>query len=313
MKFNLSIIPIVGFLCLFFSPSSAVALILGVIITLIFGNPHIDRTRKLTSTLLSLSVMGLGAGMNLNTVGTVGLQGFLYTVVGITSTLVLGTLLGKIFKTEKETSTLIAVGTAICGGSAIAAMAPTIQAKHHNVSVSLGVVFLLNALALVIFPTVGHHFELSEQQFGLWSALAIHDTSSVVGATLQYGSKALEIGTTVKLARALWIVPVTIAYGFLIQKNPKSDNKAKAKRPWFILGFLVAAALVTWIPSLQSIGISINHIARKTLVVTLFLIGTNLTRETLKNVGAKPLIQGICLWILVAGGTLSGILLGWIK
>ncbi len=307
-----ALIPVAGILCLTPYISSAVALILGILIAVIFGNPYIARTRKLTSTLLSLSVMGLGAGMDLGVVGKVGLAGIGYTVVGISSTLILGYLLGKLMKTERDTSILISVGTAICGGSAIAAIAPTIRAKHHEISIALGTVFLLNALALFIFPPVGHALNLSETQFGLWSALAIHDTSSVVGSTLQYGAHALEVGTTVKLARALWIVPVTFFFGYLFARGQQSQGAEKPKRLWFILGFLIAAALVTWIPEIRPVGHVVSETAKRVLVLTLFLIGTNLTKETIRSVGIKPLIQGVSLWVIVASGTLGAILIGWI-
>ncbi|QDK38773.1 YeiH family protein [Bdellovibrio sp. NC01] len=307
------VIPLAAVLCLTPYVSSALALILGIFLAVVMGNPYIAKTRKLTSTLLSLSVMGLGAGMDLGVVGRVGLQGIGYTVVGISSTLILGYLLGKLLKTERDTSVLISVGTAICGGSAIAAIAPTIKAKHHEISVALGTVFLLNALALFIFPPIGHALGLTETQFGLWSALAIHDTSSVVGASLQYGAHALEVGTTVKLARALWIVPVTFLFGYIYAKGAaKTAVDAKPKRPWFILGFLIAAAVVTYIPQLRPAGHVVNEIAKRALVVTLFLIGTNLTKETLAQVGIKPLIQGVMLWVTIASATLGAIVMGWI-
>lgn len=307
------VIPLAAVLCLTPYVSSALALILGIFLAVVMGNPYIAKTRKLTSTLLSLSVMGLGAGMDLGVVGRVGLQGIGYTVVGISSTLILGYLLGKLLKTERDTSVLISVGTAICGGSAIAAIAPTIKAKHHEISVALGTVFLLNALALFIFPPIGHALGLTETQFGLWSALAIHDTSSVVGASLQYGAHALEVGTTVKLARALWIVPVTFLFGYIYAKGAaKTAGDAKPKRPWFILGFLIAAAVVTYIPELRPAGHVVNEIAKRALVVTLFLIGTNLTKETLAQVGIKPLIQGVMLWVTIASATLGAIVIGWI-
>ncbi|NUN05694.1 MAG: putative sulfate exporter family transporter [Bdellovibrio sp.] len=293
--------------------SSGVSLLMGVLLAVVFGNPYLEQSRKLTQKLLPLSVVGLGAGMNLHVIGKVGLQGVGYTIVGISCALLLGTLLGKLFKTSPDTSLLVTVGTAICGGSAIAAVAPVIRAKSHEVSVSLGVVFLLNSLALFIFPAVGHYFHLSEVQFGLWSALAIHDTSSVVGAAMQFGHQALEVGTTVKLARALWIVPVAFAIGLIYtKKNSAAAATGKAKKPWFILGFLLAATLVTYVPELKSTGDIVNTLAKRTLVLTLFLIGTSLTRETIRNVGAKPFLQGVTLWILVASGTLGALLAGWI-
>lgn len=312
MKIAKLLIPITALLCVAPFVSSALALVLGIALAVTVGNPYLDLTRRYTHNLLALSVVGLGAGMDLGVVGRVGLRGIGYTVIGISTTLILGTLLGKLLKTSRDTSILITSGTAICGGSAIAAIAPTIGAKHHEVSVSLGTVFLLNALALLIFPPIGHALHLSEAQFGLWSALAIHDTSSVVGAAMQYGKEALQIGTTVKLARALWIVPLTIGIGFFV-KAEKTEGAQKPKRPWFILGFIAAAALVTWVPALQPAGHIVEWIARRMLVLTLFLIGANLTPATLKSVGARPLIQGVVLWIIVAAGTLGAIYVGLIQ
>lgn len=294
--------------------SSGTALIMGLLLALAFGNPYSVQAKNYTHRLLAISVMGLGAGMNLGVVGRVGFQGIGYTVIGIISAILIGTMLGKILKTERDTSLLITIGTAICGGSAIAAVAPVIRAKHHEVSVSLGIVFMLNAAALFIFPWIGHHLDLSQTQFGLWSALAIHDTSSVVGATLQYGAKALEVGTTVKLARALWIIPVAMMVGLIRSKQDKNSNTEviaqKTKRPWFILGFILAAALVTWIPSLVPAGHVVESVAKKLMVLTLFLIGSSLTRETIKSVGIKPFVQGIILWIIMASGSLTAIYYG---
>lgn len=292
--------------------NSGVALLLGTFLAIVFGNPYSDVTKKLTPKFLSLAVIGLGAGMNLAVIGQVGYQGLGYTVLGILITFALGFCLGKFLKTEKDTSLLVTVGTAICGGSAIAAVAPVIRAKNHEVSVALGTVFMLNAAALFIFPWVGHLLLLSESQFGLWSALAIHDTSSVVGATLQYGPQAAQVGTTVKLARALWIIPVAMLIGFIRSRQGRNEKAiaseaGKSKKPWFILGFLIAAALVTWIPSLQDFGHQVEMVAKKLMVLTLFLIGTNLTRETLKSVGVKPLVQGFILWLCMASGTLAAI------
>jgi uncharacterized integral membrane protein (TIGR00698 family) len=226
--------------------------------------------------------------------------------------LLLGTLLTKLFKVENETGLLITVGTAICGGSAIAAVTPVIRAKHHTVSVALGTVFILNALALVIFPPIGHWLQMSQEQFGLWSALAIHDTSSVVGATVSYGAEAAQVGTTVKLARALWIVPLAFGIGLIFNRNNKGEA-GKAKKPWFILGFLIAAALVTWVPMLKPAGAIVEMVAKRTLVVTLFLIGAGLSKETLRQVGVRPFVLGIGLWIITGTVTLAAIMNGLIK
>jgi uncharacterized integral membrane protein (TIGR00698 family) len=293
--------------------SSSAALVCGVVLGVVLGNPLLSRTQSLTSRLLALSVMGLGAGMDLRVVGRVGLHGIGYTVVGITVALSVGLLLGRMLQTERNTSLLLSAGTAICGGSAIAALAPVIRAEQHEVSVALGVVFLLNAIALVLFPPIGHVLDLSQVQFGLWSALAIHDTSSVVGSTLQYGHQALEVGTTVKLTRALWIVPLTIAVGVAVAHGSRERSGQPAKRPWFILGFLIAAALATYVPALHSTATVVSEVARRTLVATLFLIGANLTRDTLRLVGFRPLVQGVTLWAVVGTGTLGAILAGLIR
>lgn len=293
--------------------SSWMALALGLTLTLIVGNPYMSLIKNITHRLLALSIVGLGAGLNLGVIGQVGLQGIGYTVVGILAAALVGTTLGKILQTEKDTSLLITVGTAICGGSAIAAVAPVINAKHHEVSVSLGTVFMLNATALVLFPWIGHQLLLDQNQFGLWSALAIHDTSSVVGATLQYGPEALAVGTTVKLARALWIIPVAMIIGFIRARTDKTNvQKQKPKKPWFILGFIIAAALVTWVPSLAPLGHELESIAKRLMVLTLFLIGSSLNREAIKSVGVKPFVQGFLLWVIMASGSLAAIYSGFI-
>lgn len=303
------LVPLLGLICLWPMVPGPLALALGVALALTVGNPYLDLTKLLAPKLMAYSIVGLGFGMNLMVLAKVGLQGIGYTVAGITTTLTLGWVLGRLFKTNRDISLLITSGTAICGGSAIAAVSAVIRAKSQDMTVALGTVFLLNALALVIFPPLGHHFGLSETQFGLWSALAIHDTSSVVGASMEYGAKALEVGTTVKLARALWIVPMALTIGYVRSR----DSEAPAggfKKPWFILGFVLSAALVTWVPSLQPAGRVIEMIARRALILTLFLIGAGLTRTTLKAVGVRPFALGVTLWICVSIGTLSAILSG---
>ena len=294
--------------------SSSMALAMGVFLALTLGNPFLAQIKPWTPRLLQTSVMGLGAGMNLLVVAKVGFHGIGYTVAGIAATLLLGKVLNLLLKTENDVSILITAGTAICGGSAIAAVAPVIRAKDQDISVALATVFILNAVALFLFPFVGHNLNLSENQFGLWSALAIHDTSSVVGATMQYGKEALEIGTTIKLARALWIMPIALLFGYLNSKKSTSEGpKGTTKKPWFILGFVMAAALVTWIPDLQSFGHQIESIAKRFLVLTLFLIGAGLSQKTLKSVGWRPFAQGLTLWMLVASGTLIFIYTGVIQ
>jgi len=284
--------------------NSAGALALGIMTSLIVGNPYSARTAKLTRPMLSLAIIALGAGMNLIVVGHAGLNGLVVTLVGLSLTMALGFLIGRAFKVGREISILVSVGTAICGGSAIAAVSSAIGAKENETSVALAVVFVLNAVALLIFPLIGHAVGLEQHQFGLWSAMAIHDTSSVVGASIQYGPKALEIGTTVKLARALWIVPVTLVIAHFYKKNLSSEAKVKAQYPWFILGFIAASAAATFIPALHDVGQTIEMAGRHLFVATLYLIGLGLTLKKLREVGARPLLQGVTLWVLVASANL---------
>lgn len=293
--------------------SGALALFAGAAFSLALGNPFEAQTKRLAPLLLQLSIVGLGAGMDLGVVGRVGVQGIAYTAVGILGALLVGRLLRELFRTDAETSLLLSVGTAICGGSAIAAVAPVIRARSESVSVALATVFLLNASALLFFPWLGHAFSLDQRQFGLLAALAVHDTSSVVGTSMQYGVDALSIATTVKLARALWIVPVVLGIGWFGSRRGNGAGAEKAKRPWFILGFLAAAALMTWVPALAGPGQLMAAAARRSLILTLFLIGAGLTRSTLKNVGVKPLLHGVTLWFVVGTSTLAGILAGWIR
>lgn len=292
--------------------SSGVALIMGLLFAFALGNPYLEVTRRWTPALLQASVVGLGAAINLVTIGVVGMHGIFYTAVGILITLMIGFVLHRLFRTDRAVSILLAAGTAICGGSAIAAVAPAIQAKDHAVSVSLATVFVLNAIALFLFPWIGHGAGFDQIQFGLWSALAIHDTTSVVGAAMQYGTRALEIATTVKLARALWIVPVVFVLGTIWARKHGKNDQARGKRPWFIVGFLVMAALITWVPGLMSVGHVISGIAQRTFVLTLFLIGSGMGRATLKNIGIGPFVHGLALWIIIASASFLAISIGWV-
>ncbi len=259
--------------------------------------------------MLAWSIVGLGAGVNLMTVAKAGANGFVFTIVSLAVTLLLGFFIGRAFKTSREMSALINVGTAICGGSAIAAVSSAIRAKDESISVSLGVVFVLNAVALFVFPDLGHWFGLSQEQFGLWAALAIHDTSSVVGATLQYGEKALEIGTVVKLVRALWIVPVSFLFVWFFRTEVSRAQSSQPRQyPWFIGGFVLMSAIFTFNEGLQDSGHQLEWLARRTLVATLFLIGSGLTLATLKKVGLKTFLHGICLWVLVAAASLLAVI-----
>lgn len=290
----------------------AAALVAGVAVALAFGNPWLPRTRTLAPILLGVAVMGLGAAADLAVVGRVGAKGIGYTAVGISLTFAAGLLLARAFGVEEDTALLVTAGTAICGGSAIAAVAPAIRAKSESVSVALATVFLLNAVALVVFPPLGHLASLSEPQFGLFAALAIHDTSSVVGAAAAYGPKAVEVATTVKLARALWIVPVALLAGWVRARRTGEPGAPAAKLPWFLVGFVVMAAGVTWFPALQPAGLAVAAGARRLLVVTLFLIGASLTRDALRRVGLRPVALGVALWVLAAGATLAALKAGWI-
>ena len=300
--------------------SAAAALVAGAAIALLLGNPIQVQTRTWTHRLLPLAVVGLGAEMNLGTVARVGLHGLGYTAVSLALVMGLGLLLGRYLKVDREAGLLISIGTAICGGSAIAAAAPVLRARPHQVSVALATVFLLNAVALVVFPPLGHLAHLGQDPFGLWAALAIHDTSSVVGAGLAYGPRALEVATTVKLARALWIVPMTLGLGYLMARRrrmaglSKTETEAEdalpVKKPWFIGGFLLVAALVTWVPALHAPGHYVAAGAHHVLVLTLFLIGAGLSREALKAVGFRPFLQGLLLWLLVGSLGLGVVKLG---
>jgi uncharacterized integral membrane protein (TIGR00698 family) len=267
--------------------------------------------RNLSKFLLQAAVVCLGFGMNLKEVAHAGASGFMYTAISITFALGLGVLLGKLLQVGKTQSLLISFGTAICGGSAIAAMGPVLMANEEEMAVSLGTVFVLNSVALLTFPFIGHLVHFTQTQFGLWAALAIHDTSSVVGAGAKYGPTALAVGTTVKLARALWIVPLAIATAML------KKSKAKVCWPWFILYFCVAAVLASYVPRYipHSVELfsALNRLGRAALTVVLFLIGTGITRNTLKEVGVRPLIQGVTLWIVVASLSLWAIHIGWIS
>lgn len=293
-----------------FTPAAA-ALVGGAVLALTAGNPRLALTRTWTHRLLPLAVIGLGADMNLRAVARAGLHGLGYTAVSLALVLGLGLWLARLLKVDREAGLLISVGTAICGGSAIAAVAPVVRARDQAISVALATVFLLNAAALVMFPPIGHAAGLGQDAFGLWSALAIHDTSSVVGAGLAYGPRALEVATTVKLARALWIVPLTFGIGWIVaRRKPGSADAPPVKKPWFIAGFLAMAALVTFVPVLHTPGQLVAAAARRILVLTLFLIGAGLSREALRSVGLRPFLQGLALWLIVGSLGLGAVKLG---
>jgi len=268
-------------------------------------NYHLE-ARRLSKFLLQASVVCLGFGMNLGEVIRVGRSGFVYTALGITFAMLIGIGLAFLLRVGRTSGFLISAGTAICGGSAIAALAPVTDASEEATAVSMGTVFVLNSIALFIFPLIGHALHLSQTQFGLWSALAIHDTSSVVGAAARYGTAALAIATTVKLARALWIVPVSL--GTAVVRR----SRARIHLPWFILFFCLAAVVNSTIQWFHPECVQLARLGRLGLGVTLFLIGTGIMRRTIQQAGARPLIQGILLWIVVGSISLLLILKGWI-
>jgi uncharacterized integral membrane protein (TIGR00698 family) len=286
------------------------ALAAGLIFGLTTVHEFHGESRQLSRFLLQAAVVCLGFGMNLQEVLRAGKSGFVYTAISISLTLGLGLLLGIMLRVGKNQSFLISIGTAICGGSAIAAMGPVLMANDEEMGVSLGTVFVLNSVALLLFPFIGHLVHFTQTQFGLWAALSIHDTSSVVGAGAKYGPTALAVGTTVKLTRALWIVPLTIAVAMV------KKSKTKIRWPWFILYFCFAAALATYLPHYvpASVGLlaGLARLGRAALTTVLFLIGTGITRNTLKEVGMRPLVQGLALWIVVASVSLWAIHVRWI-
>ena len=283
--------------------SSPMALVLGFAIAQIFGNPYELQSRKVSSFLLKIAVVGLGFGMNIFSAIKAGKEGIMFTVISISALMILGFLFTKFLKIEKATGYLISAGTAICGGSAIAAIAPITKAKPNQISVALAVVFTLNSIALLIFPPLGHLFNLSQHEFGLWCAIAIHDTSSVVGAASRYGEEALQVATTVKLARALWIIPLSFLT-LLFFKNSTS----KINIPWFIGLFLIAICINTYVPFIQPFSPIIINLSKAALTLTLFLIGTSLSFKMMKNIGYKPLLMAIILWIIIGVGSLMMIM-----
>ena len=282
-----------------------VALFLGLIFALSSGQAHPKFNKKVSKYLLQYSVVGLGFGMNLQASLASGKEGMEFTVISVVGTMLIGWFIGRKFlKVDRDTSYLISSGTAICGGSAIAAVGPVLRAKDSEMSVALGTIFILNAIALFIFPVIGHALNMSQHEFGTWAAIAIHDTSSVVGAGAAYGEEALRVATTIKLTRALWIIPLAIATSFIFKSKGQ-----KISIPWFIFFFVLAMIVNTYVLNLSEtgalIGAGINSIARKALTITLFFIGASLSRDVLKAVGIKPLVQGILLWVVISVSTLA--------
>lgn len=283
-----------------------VALFLGLVFALTCGQAYPTFNKNVSKKLLQYSVIGLGFGMNLHASLASGKEGMLFTIVSVFGTLLIGMFIGcKLLKINRNTAYLISSGTAICGGSAIAAVGPIIKAKDSDMSVALATIFILNAIALFLFPALGHWLGMTQQEFGTWAAIAIHDTSSVVGAGAAYGEEALQVATTIKLTRALWIIPLALLTAVIFRSEGK-----KISIPWFILFFIVAMLLNTYVlTDIPQVGQFIYGIARKGLVITMFFIGASLSIDTIKSVGIRPLLQGILLWLVISAGSLAYILL----
>lgn len=284
-----------------------VALFFGLAFALLCGQAYPKFNKKVSKKLLQYSVVGLGFGMNLHASLASGKEGMLFTIISVIGTMLIGMFIGrKLLKVNRDTSYLISSGTAICGGSAIAAVGPVIKAKDSDMSVALATIFVLNAIALFVFPVLGGWLGLTQQEFGTWAAIAIHDTSSVVGAGAAYGEEALQVATTIKLTRALWIIPLALVTSFIF----KSEGK-KVSIPWFILWFIVAILINTYLlDSVPEVGKTISGLARKGLIITMFFIGASLSTDVLKAVGMKPLVQGVLLWLVISIGSLAYILWG---
>ena len=279
-----------------------VALFLGLLFALLCGQAHPKFNKKTSKYLLQYSVVGLGFGMNLHSALASGREGMEFTIISVVGTLLIGWFIGrKVLKINRNTSYLISSGTAICGGSAIAAVGPVLKAKDSEMSIALGTIFMLNAIALFIFPAIGHALNMSQHEFGTWAAIAIHDTSSVVGAGAAYGEEALKVATTIKLTRALWIIPVAFGTSFLFKSKGQ-----KISIPWFIFFFVLAMVVNTYLLNgMPELGEAINKLARKTLTITMFFIGASLSLDVLKAVGVKPLLQGVLLWMVISLSTLA--------
>ena len=288
-----------GCVCLFPVISSPIALILGFTIATLGLVPTQLNIGALTKKLLAFSIVGLGFGINVEQAVQASSDNLGLIVGSIFTTLLMGTLLTKLFKVDPKTGHLVASGTAICGGSAIAAVAPAIDANNEQASHALATVFILNSIALFVFPLVGHALAMSQYNFGLWSAIAIHDTSSVVGAASAYGDEALQIATTVKLARAMWIVPIAFMSAFIF----KGEGK-KVTVPLFILFYCIAIAIAHYLPQFDTLYQSVFFASKRLLVLCLFLIGCGLTIKHIKNAGYKPMLLGVLLWVTIASSVL---------
>lgn len=285
----------------------AFALLLGLLLSLTIGHPFLSINSRITHVLLQISVVGLGFGMNVEQALEAGKNGVVFTVFSIVFTLGLGIFLTRFLKVNKDTGFLVSGGTAICGGSAIAALAPVINAKDKDITVALGTIFMLNAAALLIFPYFGHLLEMTNEQFGYWCAIAIHDTSSVVGAAKTFGNEALNIATTTKLIRALWIIPISLIAAFTYKKE--GGKRSKITIPWFIFLYVIAMIIATYVPQWEHFYSNAVSFAKVGMLFTLFLIGAGLSKETIKQVGFKPILLGIILWICISILSAGAILL----
>lgn len=283
--------------------SAPIALLLGLIFAFIFPNPYPKFNKKTSKYLLQVSVVCLGFNMNLHESLRSGSEGMLFTVVSVIGVMVLGVMVGYWMHINRKTAYLISSGTAICGGSAIAAVGPVLKANENEMAVSLGVIFILNSIALFIFPPLGHLLDMSQEQFGTWAAIAIHDTSSVVGAGESYGESALQIATLIKLTRALWIIPLAIATMFIFR-----DKSSKISVPWFIFIFVLAMVVNTYVALPEAFVSVMVWIARRGMVLTLFLIGASLSLASIKSVGVKPLLQAVILWLVISVSSLAVVL-----
>ena len=297
-------IPALRFLAAWVTPP--MVLFIGLVFALLCGQAYPTFNKNVSKKLLQYSVIGLGFGMNLQASLASGKEGMLFTIISVVGTLLIGMFIGcKVLKLNRNTSYLISSGTAICGGSAIAAVGPIIKAKDTDMSMALATVFILNAIGLFLFPILGHWLGLSQQDFGTWAAIAIHDTSSVVGAGAAYSEEALQVATTIKLTRALWIIPLALVTSFIFRSEGK-----KISIPWFILFFIVAMLINTYLlADYPEIGKFIAGIARKGLIITMFFIGASLSVDVIKSVGIRPLLQGVLLWIIISAASLAYILL----
>jgi len=289
-------------LCLSPAMSPPLALLLGLVLSITIGDPFADFNHKATGWLLKASVVGLGFGMNLQHAIAAGKDGLIFTVFSITITLVAGWFIAKRLKVDGISAFLISSGTAICGGSAIAAVSPIVRADRNQMSVALGTVFILNSVALLVFPLLGHLLNMSQHEFGMWCAIAIHDTSSVVGAGAAYGNEALQVATTVKLERALWIIPLSLITALVMKGG------GKVKIPWFIGLFILAMIISSYFLQFGELYRWLELSAKRGLTLTLFLIGASLTLETMRAVGVKPMVLGIILWVLISTKSLVAIL-----